>query len=113
MANSEIWVALAGGGGLGGIIIAANQLRTAWREGAEKREDRAAQKIKETQASTLRRAELAEFLYEHSEKAKRWWMNRATRLERVIILGLGAEHVPEPTTPEPETPEFEPEKASG
>lgn len=109
MANTEIWVALASGGGAG-LILALNQVRTAYKEGAEKREDKAAAKIKDTQSATLRRAEIAEALYEWKDRQYRWWVNRATRLERVIILRLGEDAVPPPTTPEPEAPEFEREQ---
>jgi hypothetical protein len=109
MANTEIWVALASGGGAG-LIVALNQVRTAVKEGAEKREDKAASKIKETQSATLRRAELAEHLYEWTERQKRWWMAKASRMERVIIVKLGEEFVPADPTPEPETPEFEQEQ---
>lgn len=111
MASTEIWVALASGGGAG-IILAGKQVYTMFTEGAEKREDRAAKKIKETQSATQRRAEIAEKLYEWKDRQYRWWVNRATRLERVIILELGEDAVPAPTTPEPEAPDFETEEAS-
>lgn len=112
MANTEIWVALAGGGGAG-LILAVKQVVTMISEGAEKREDKAASKIKETQSATLRRAEVAEHLYEWSERGRRWWMAKASRMERVIIVKLGEEFVPADPTPEPETPDFEPETSSG
>ena len=107
MANTEIWVALASGGGAG-LILAGKQVWSAITEGAEKREDKAAEKIKETQSAAIRRAEMAEKLYEWKDRQYRWWVNRATRLERVIILRLGEDAVPPPTTPEPEAPELGP-----
>jgi hypothetical protein len=111
MANTEIWVALASGGGAG-LILAGKQVWSAITEGAEKREDKAAEKIKETQSAAIRRAELAEALYEWKDRQCRWWINRATRLERVIILKLGEDEVPQPTTPEPEAPDLGPGVAS-